>query len=92
MPNEGIVEKLRRLKENILNLEAEIGTFFQEGEYRVLPEDNRELLLNAIEYHKNGTIPHDSGFSQARSSIICGRVSTMWSGTSPLLRTEQYAG
>src|SRR5579864_7615214 len=67
-PNfDGITEKLKRANENIRNLESEIGVFFQQGEYPVLPEDNRELLLKAIEYHKKRVIP-------LRFSMLAGEI------------------
>ena len=53
----GIAEKLIRAKENIFGLDSEIERFFQEGEYAVLPENDRKALLEAIEYHKNLVIP-----------------------------------
>jgi len=67
MPNDGIVAKLKRSKENILNLEAEISGFFQEGDYALLPEHNRKLLLKAIEYHKNRPIP-------LRFGVLAGEI------------------
>src|ERR1035437_1347444 len=53
----GIAEKLKRAEENIYNLYFEMERFFKEGEYPVLPENDRKLLLKAIEYHKNRVIP-----------------------------------
>jgi hypothetical protein len=64
---DGIAEKLTRVKENIFNLESEISGFFQEGDYPVLPENDRKLLLEAIEYHKNRIIP-------PRFSVLAGEV------------------
>lgn len=67
-PNfDGIVEKLKRANENIRNLESEISAFFQQGEYQVIPEDNRKLQLKAIEYHKKRVIP-------LRFSVLVGEV------------------
>lgn len=63
----GIGEKLVRAKENILDLEAEIATFFEKGEYPVLPEHDRKLLLEAIEYHRNRVIPR-------RFSVLAGEI------------------
>jgi hypothetical protein len=54
---DGIGAKLERAEENIHNLYFEMERFFKEGDYPVLPEDDRELLLKAIEYHKNRVIP-----------------------------------
>jgi len=53
----GIAEKLVRAKENISNLDAEIEAFFQKSDYPVLPQDDGQILLKAIEYHKNLVIP-----------------------------------
>lgn len=69
MANEfnGIEEKLKRTNENILNLDAEIARFFEEGKYPVLPEHDRESLLEAIEYHKNRVVP-------LRFSVLAGEI------------------
>jgi hypothetical protein len=66
-PFGGIAQKLNRAKENILNLDREIEGFFQSGEYPILPEDDNELLLKAIEYHRKRTIP-------LRFSVIAGEA------------------
>lgn len=64
---DGIHEKLKRTRENIGDLESEISAFFQGGEYPVLPEDDRELLLKAIQYHKSRVIP-------LRFSVLVGEI------------------
>lgn len=64
---ENVQEKLKRANENIRNLEAEIARFFESGEYPILPEHDRELLLKAIEYHKNRAIP-------LRFSVLTGEI------------------
>jgi hypothetical protein len=53
----GIAEKLVRAKENLFNLYSEIERFFEEGDYPVLPQNDRKALLKAIAYHKNRVIP-----------------------------------
>lgn len=63
----GIGEKLKRANENLRNLQMEIFTFFDEGDYPVLPENNHELLLKAIEYHKQRPIP-------ARFAVLTGEI------------------
>jgi hypothetical protein len=63
----GIGEKLKRAEENIQNLYAEMERFFQECDYPVLPDDDKELLLKAIEYHKNLVIP-------PRFSVLAGEI------------------
>jgi hypothetical protein len=63
----GINEKLIRAKENIFNLDSEIGRFFEESDYPILPENDRELILKAIEYHENRPIP-------PRFSVLAGEI------------------
>jgi len=59
MANEfdGILEKIKRAKENILNLQSEIEGFFQKSEHPVFSKDDNQLLLKQIEYHRNLPIP-----------------------------------
>jgi len=63
----GIDEKLKRANENIFNLNSEIEGFFKDGEYPVIPEHDRETLLEAIQYHKNRFIP-------PRFSVLSGEI------------------
>jgi hypothetical protein len=64
---EGLAEKLIRTKQNINNLQFEIGEFFKSSKYPILPEDDREALLEAIEYHKKLAIP-------LRFSVLAGEI------------------
>jgi hypothetical protein len=64
---DGIQEKLNRAHENILNLESEIAVFFQQGEYPVLPEGDKQLLLAAIQYHTQRRIP-------LRFNVLAGEI------------------
>jgi hypothetical protein len=64
---EGIAEKLVRAEENLVNLDGEIADFFQKGDYPVLPEHDNELLLKAIKYHRNRTIP-------PRFGVLAGEI------------------
>ncbi|HEX4019533.1 MAG TPA: hypothetical protein VHX63_00170 [Acidobacteriaceae bacterium] len=64
---DGIVEKLKRTEENVFNLQSEISAFFEKSDYPVLPENDRKLLLKAIEYHKNLAIP-------PRFNVLAGEV------------------
>ena len=64
----GIAEKLKRAEENIYNLYFEIERFFEECDYPVLPENDHEALLKAIEYHKNLVVP--PRFSELTGEII----------------------
>lgn len=63
----GIAAKLKRAKENIDNFHFEMERFFKESDYPSLPEDDKELLLKAIEYHKNLVIP-------PRFSVLAGEI------------------
>ncbi|MBZ5572044.1 MAG: hypothetical protein LAO09_09200 [Acidobacteriia bacterium] len=64
---DGIEEKLIRANQNIRNLDVEISRFFQKSKYPVLPEHDRELLLEAIQYHKQLAIP-------LRFSVLSGEI------------------
>jgi hypothetical protein len=66
-PFAGITEKLNRAEENIFNLNSEIERFFNEGDYPAIPENDRETLLEAIEYHRNRAIP-------PRFSVLAGEI------------------
>jgi hypothetical protein len=63
----GVKEKLKRTNENIRNIESEVAAFFKESEYPVLPEDNTEMLLKAIQYHRDRKIP-------PRFSVLAGEI------------------
>jgi hypothetical protein len=63
----GIDEKLKRAEESIYNLYSEMKKFLEEGDYPVFPENDRELHLKAIEYHKNRAIP-------PRFSVLAGEI------------------
>jgi hypothetical protein len=65
---DGIDAKLARAYENILNLDKEIAAFFQKCDYPVIPENDMELLREAIKYHANLAIP--PRFSVLASEII----------------------
>jgi hypothetical protein len=66
-PFDGIAEKLYRSKENIVNLETEIGRFFQESEYPVLSDDNKKLIPEALQYHRDRPVP-------LRFALLAGEV------------------
>jgi hypothetical protein len=63
----GIAEKLKRAIENIGNLYFEIETFFEKSDYPVIPEDDREMLRKATDYHANRAIP-------PRFSVLAGEI------------------
>lgn len=64
---EGIAEKLKRAEENIFNLHAEMERFFEKCDYPVLPQNDSEALLKAIEYHKNLVTP-------PRFGVLAGEI------------------
>jgi hypothetical protein len=66
-PFAGIEEKLKRSHEHIGNLEVEVKRFFEKSDYPILPQDNNELLLKAIEYHRTREIP-------LRFSVLAGEI------------------
>lgn len=89
-PFDGIKEKLKRANQNILNLQAEIGEFFESGKYPVLPKDDKEILLKAIAYHREREIP-------IRFSVLAGEVvhhlrscfdHVVWQFSTPAYRKE----
>jgi len=62
-----IKEKLKRSKENILNLQTEVKRFFEESKYPTLPQNNPKLLTEAIKYHSQRQIP-------LRFSVLAGEI------------------
>jgi hypothetical protein len=56
-PFAGIAEKLRRADQNIINLQSEIDTFIQSGEYPVIPYPNAQGWQEAATYHRDKPIP-----------------------------------
>src|SRR6267142_5338043 len=64
---DGIAQKLYRSKEHIHNLEAEIERFFKESKYPFLTDNNGEILLEALEYHRNRPVP-------LRFAVLAGEV------------------
>jgi hypothetical protein len=64
----GIEEKLKRTKENILNLDVEVRRFLETGKYpSVLPYEDKKLLLEGSAYHKERIIP-------LRFSVLAGEI------------------
>jgi hypothetical protein len=64
-----IYEKLDRADENICNFDLEINRFFQESDYPTIPQNNRETMLKAVDYHRERPIP-------LRFSVLAGRSFT----------------
>jgi hypothetical protein len=63
----GIVQKLERATQNIVNLKSEIDGFFDKCKYPILPKMNDERHLEAVEYHKALKIP-------IRFGVLSGEV------------------
>lgn len=68
-PFAGIIARLQRVDENIVNLTGEIIRFFQASEYPVIPNPNvnREEWQKAVNYHKALYLP-------PRFSVLTGEV------------------
>jgi len=64
---DGIEQKLKRADENIRNLNREIKRFFKKGKYPILPHKNKQVLLQAIAYHRERRIP-------LRLSVLVGEI------------------
>lgn len=60
-PFAGIMEKLKRADQNIVNLHSEIGDFFKQCEYPVLPDVNAKEWQDAVDYFKKLVIPKRFG-------------------------------
>lgn len=58
---DGIAQKLCRSKENIRNLEVEANRFFQQSEYPIICDKNKQLIREALEYHKDRPVPLSFG-------------------------------
>jgi hypothetical protein len=91
-PFAGIKEKLKRSYENVLNLQAEVNRFFEESKYPVLPQDNVQLLLEAVQYHSQREIP-------MRFSVLAGEIAhhlrscldhIVWQFSSDFYRREHF--
>lgn len=66
-PFAGIAEKLKRANENILNLQSEIATFTESGDYTVIPDVNSEEWQKAVNYNRDRVIP-------LRFAVLSGEV------------------
>lgn len=66
-PFAGILEKLKRANENIVNLHREIIAFLEGGDYPILPDTKSEEWQKAIDYHRSRTIPK-------RFSVLSGEI------------------
>lgn len=66
-PFAGILEKLKRANENIVNLNIEISDFFKGCKYPVIPNPNSQEWQEAVNYHKSLVIP-------LRCSVLSGEI------------------
>ncbi|HEX3571777.1 MAG TPA: hypothetical protein VHU44_13230 [Acidobacteriaceae bacterium] len=66
-PFAGIAEKLKRADQNIVNLDTEIKSFLQGGEYPVIPKPNTQGWEEALAYHRHKPIP-------LRFSVLTGEI------------------
>jgi hypothetical protein len=66
-PFAGILAKLERADENIVNLNTEILQFFRRSKYPILPDTNHKAWQEAVDYHRNLVIPK-------RFSVLVGEI------------------
>jgi hypothetical protein len=66
-PFNGIFEKLNRADENIVNLNAELTAFIQNGKYPVVPHPDDKTWQEVVDYHRSKIIPK-------RYSVLAGEV------------------
>lgn len=66
-PLQIIHERLNRADECIKNLDAEIRHFLESSEYPFIPQENCDVTLEAVNYHRNREIP-------ARFGILSGEI------------------
>jgi hypothetical protein len=86
----GIEEKLKRSHENIRNLESQIGRFFQDSKYPSFIDENKKVIPEAVEYHRQRPIP-------PRFAVLAGEIvhhlrscldHVVWIFSEPSYRTE----
>jgi hypothetical protein len=66
-PFVGIAEKLKRVDQNIVNLNTEITAFIDQGEYPTMPHPDDQCWPKAVDYHRNKSIP-------LRFSVLSGEI------------------
>lgn len=59
--------KLARARENIEALDSEMERFFKESDYPVLPDDDYDTLMKALEYHQVRMVP-------PRCGVLAGEI------------------
>lgn len=60
-PPQAIYERLDRADECLKNLDAEIRHFLELSKYPFIPQENAEVTLDAVNYHRNREIPKRFG-------------------------------
>lgn len=63
----GIVEKLKRAHESIVNLNSEIDDFFKASKYPIMPDVSSKEWQKALDYHRGITVPK-------RFSVLSGEI------------------
>jgi hypothetical protein len=63
----GVYLKLKRADENVINLKAEIDTFFKQCKYPVIPDKNDQRFQEALQYYRELKVP-------LRFSVLAGEI------------------
>ena len=66
-PLDGILEKLKRADQNIINLNSEITDFIEAGKDTVFPNDNDQAFQDAVKKHGDREVP-------LRFSVLAGEI------------------
>src|ERR1700727_2294958 len=66
-PFAGIAEKLKRADKNTVNLQTEIITFIDSGDYPVVPHPDNKTWQEAVDYHRTKRIP-------VRFGVLAGEI------------------
>src|ERR1700679_1551898 len=66
-PFAGIAEKLKRADQNIFSFHTEINLFLKSGNYPIIPHPNDERWQEAVDYHRNKSIP-------VRFAVLAGEI------------------
>ena len=66
-PLQAIHERLDRADECLRNLDGEIRVFLDESKYPFVPQDDTEMLLKAVDYHRSRQVP-------IRFGILSGEI------------------
>jgi hypothetical protein len=89
-PFNGILEKLKRANENIVNFDSEITSFFQKCKYPIIPDAKDRTWEEALDYHRTLQVPK-------RFSVLTGEIvhhlrscldHIVWQFSSPAARRD----